>query len=108
MIQFSGLIYGFVADVYTQAAEEVFVHFGKDHRGVGVASVEIVEHIHGFGGAFIGGGADGQSNEGFIGVEAGVVVAHVVHFEVLNGFDHFSADKFHFFVDACQMFQGVE
>ena len=108
MIEFSGLVDGFVGNVDAEAAEEVFVYFGENDRGMCVAAVEEIELIDGAGGAFVGNGADGQSDQRFIGVETGVMVAHMVHFEMLDRFDEFSADKFHFPIDSRKVFQRVE
>lgn len=72
---FLTLIPGFAGEVHAQAFEGALIHLGQDHGGVDIAASQLTQLIHGQFGDRVGGGGDGQGNEGLIGVKPGIPVA---------------------------------
>ena len=69
------LISGFAGEVHAQALEGPLVHLGQDHGGVDIAASQLAQLIHGEHGNGVGGGGEGQGDEGLVGVEPGIPVA---------------------------------
>ena len=69
----------FAGQVHAQALEGLFIHLGKDHRGVDLTATESAQLIHRLFRSGIGSSADGQSDQHFIGMQPGVAVTQVRH-----------------------------
>ena len=78
-------VFGLAGEVDAQAFENLFVHWGEDDGGVDLAALELGELLHGQLRQGVGGCADGQGNQGFVGVQPGIPVAQVGHLQVLDG-----------------------
>ena len=102
MIQLFGLVLGLAGEVDTQAAEGVLVHVGEDNRGVGLAAPQLFQLGHGQLGGGVGGRADGQGDEDFIGVQPGVHAAQMGGLQLLDGLDDNGGDEVDILGDAAQ------
>lgn len=87
MVEFLGLIARLAGHIHAQLTEHIGVHLGEDHSGMGITAREFCQMFHRPFRIGIGHGADGQGNEGLIGMEPGIVVAQMRYLEVLDGFD---------------------
>ena len=85
MIQLFGLVLGLAGEVDTQAAEGVLVHVGEDNRGVGLAARSFFSWAMASSAVGVGGRADGQGDEDFIGVQPGFTLPRWVVFSFWMG-----------------------
>ena len=69
------LISGLAGEIHAQSLEGPLVHLGQNHGGVNIAASQFAQLVHGELGNGVGGGRDGQGNEGLVGVEPGIPVA---------------------------------
>ena len=108
MVQRVALIDGLTGDIHAQPLEHVVIHGGDDDRRVHVAAVERAELLHGAHGVFIRRGADGQRQQHFIGVQAGVEALHIAGFEGLNGPDDRRGDELDLVGNAREHLERIE
>ena len=73
-----------------------------------LASSQLADLFHGQFGGGIGGRTDGQRNEHLIRMQAGIAVAQMGHFEVLDGLDDHRRNQVDIVADTAELFQRVE
>ena len=108
MVKLFGLVLGLAGQVDSQLAEGALVHMGQDDGGMGLAAPQLGQLAQGQLGGGVGGRADGQGHQDFIGVQARVPVAQMLDFQVLDGFDDNGGDEVDVFLNAAQSLQGVQ
>ena len=87
------LVSGFAGQVDTQALEGPLVYLGQDDGGVDIAATELAQLLHGIFCHGIGGGGDGQGDEGLVGMEPGIPVAQMGHLQMLDGVQRNGGDE---------------
>ena len=102
------LISGLEGDIYAQLLEEVFVHAGENDAGMSLAAAELIKLIHCLLCHGIGDGAYTQRNKDLVGVEAGVAVAHMLGFQVLDRLDNIGRNEKSFLFETAQLLKSVE
>lgn len=108
MIQLFCLMLGLKGDIYAQLLEQFLIHVREDNRGVGLAAAQLVQLFDSAAGHGIGDRADGQGDKQLIGVQAGIVVAHVLHLEMLDRLDNAGGNEGQLLIYAGQIFERIE
>ena len=107
VVELIGLVDRLAGDVQAQPLEHVLVHPRQNDRSVELAVSQLFQLLQSQSGIGVGDSADGQGDEGFIGVQAGVAVAHMGNLQILDRLDDLAAEKLHFLFNACQRLQSV-
>ena len=108
MEEFFHLIARLAGNVHAQLLEQVFVHMRQDDRRVGVAAVEAVHLLDGVRGRGVGDSADRQSDQQLVRMQARVVIAQMLHFEMLDRGNDVRRDQEAGFLNAREIFERVE
>ena len=74
-------------DVHLELFEHVLIHVREDDGRVRLAVRELFELLHGDLGGRVVHGADAQRDEHLVGVQARVVIAQMLHLQVLDRLD---------------------
>ena len=94
-------------EVDAQLAQRALVHAGEYDGGVGLAAAQLLELLERQLGQRIGGGADAQRLQDFVGVQARVAAAQLVDREILKRlYDHLG-EQVELLIDAAQRLEGV-
>ena len=108
MEQLFGLITRFTGQTYAELAESGFVDGGEDNGGMGLAVAQFRELLKSLSRDGIQRGADGQSDQHFVGVQTGVMIAEVVCFEILNRLNHIGGDQQNLMIDSAEGLESIE
>ena len=95
-------------DVHLELFEHVFVHMREDDGRVRLAVRELFELLHGDLGGRVVHRTDAQRDEHLVGVQARVVVAQMLHLQVLDRLDDLGRDERDVLRDAAEVFERVE
>ena len=108
VVELLRLVMRLAGEVHPEAVEDVGVDVREYDGGVHVAAGEGGERVHGLFGVGVGDGADAERYEHLVGVQARVVVAHVLGLEVLYGLDDARGDERNLVRYAAEVFERVQ
>ena len=108
VVQLVGLVGRFTGKAHAELCIGAGVRRGEDDGGMGLALPKLGELVQRPPGQGIGGGADGQSDEGLIGVEPGIRASQMLDLHGLDGLDGLPGDEVVLMADPGQALEGVE
>ena len=108
VIEFFGLVHGRTGQVHAQLFKHTVIDLGQNDRRMHFGALERAELLDSQVSRRVGGRRDGQGNEHFVGVQAGVMVAQTAGFQPLDGFDDERRQQMQFIGQTSQMLEGVE
>ncbi len=108
MEQLFGLITRFAGQTNAELAEGGVIDGGENDGGMGLAVAQFRELLKGLSRDGIQRGADRQSDQHFVGVQTGIVIAEVVCFEILNRLNHIGGDQQNLMIDSAEGLERIE
>lgn len=108
MVELFVLVNGLAGDIHAELFEYAVVDLGENDGRMRVAVLEIGKRVHCAGGNWIGRGADGERDEHLVGMQARVVIAHVIDLQMLNRLDDAGGDELQFVRNIGKHLQRVQ
>ena len=102
VIQLLCLVLWFAGEVQAEAAQSRVIDMAEDDGGVRFASAEPPELAHRQFGGRVGGGADGEGDKDLVRMQAGVLVAEMPGFQILDRLNDNGGDEMDLVLDAAK------
>ena len=100
--------YGVAGHSDTQLAEQLVVSVGEDDGGMKLATAELAQLFHRFGGVLVCDGADRQRQQQLVGVHTGVTAAQMLYLQVHDRLNDLGGDQLDLIGNIRDVLEGIE